>query len=154
MTAERSEKFRVLFICVHNSGRSQMAEAFLNALAGDRFHAESAGFRPTHIHPLVVEAMQEKGIDISKNETRSVFKVYQDGRLYDFVITVCEESSENECPLFPGVTTRLNWPFDNPEAFEGTHEERLIQVKRVRDEIRARVEAWINDFDTQGPSFR
>jgi len=147
MTDERSEKLRVLFICVHNSGRSQMAEAFLKALAGDRFQVESAGFSPTRIQPLVIKAMHEAGVDLSKNQTRSVFKLYQEGKLFDYVITVCEESAENQCPLFPGVTRRLNWPFDNPEVFEGTHEERLEQVKRVRDEIRARIEVWVQELD-------
>jgi len=132
---------------VHNSGRSQMAEAFLKALAGDRFQVESAGFSPTRIQPLVIKAMHEAGVDLSKNQTRSVFKLYQEGKLFDYVITVCEESAENQCPLFPGVTRRLNWPFDNPEVFEGTHEERLEQVKRVRDEIRARIEVWVQELD-------
>jgi len=147
MTDQRTEKVRVLFICVHNSGRSQMAESFLNALAGDRFEAESAGFDPTRIYPLVIKAMHEIGMDLSKNQARSVFKLYQEGKLFDYVITVCEESSEDQCPMFPGVTRRLNWPFDNPEAFEGSHEEKLNQVKRVRDEIRARIEKWFQPSD-------
>jgi len=147
MTDQHSEKTRVLFICVHNSGRSQMAAAFLNALAGDRFQAESAGFNPTRINPLVIKAMHEVGMDLSKNQTRSVFKLYQEGKLFDYVITVCEESSENQCPVFPGVARRLNWPFDNPEAFEGTHEEKLKQVRRVRNEIRARIEKWVRELD-------
>ncbi len=145
MTEQNAEKTRVLFICVHNSGRSQMAEAFLKNLAGDRFQVESAGFQPTTIHPLVVEAMGEVGLDLSKNQTQSVFKLYQEGRLFNYVITVCQKSAENECPLFPGVTRRLNWPFDNPEAFEGTHEQKLAQVRRVRNEIRARIEEWVRE---------
>jgi arsenate reductase len=147
MSSPRSEKIRVLFICVHNSGRSQMAQAFLNHMAGDRFQSEGAGFRPTRISPLVVEAMEEIGLDLSKNETRSVFKLYQDGNLYDYVITVCEESTENKCPLFPGVTRRLNWPFDNPETFEGSHGEKLTQVKRVRDEIKSRLASWLTEMN-------
>jgi arsenate reductase (thioredoxin) len=147
MAEQPSEKIRVLFICVHNSGRSQMAEAFLNTLAGDRFQAESAGFDPTRINPLVIKAMHEVGMDLSKNQARSVFKLYQEGKLFDYVITVCEESAEDQCPMFPGVTRRLNWPFDNPEAFEGTHEEKLKQVRRVRDEIRARIEKWVRELD-------
>ncbi|MCF8144236.1 MAG: arsenate reductase ArsC [Deltaproteobacteria bacterium] len=147
MTNQHSEKIRVLFICVHNSGRSQMAEAFLNTLAGDRFQAESAGFDPTRIYPLVIKAMQEIGMDLSKKQTQSVFKLYQEGKLFDYVITVCEESAEDQCPMFPGVTRRLNWPFDNPEAFEGSHEEKLNHVKRVRDEVRARIESWVQQSD-------
>lgn len=152
MTMQHEERIRVLFICVHNSGRSQMAEAFLNALAGDRFEAESAGFDPTRVYPLVINAMHEAGIDLSKKKTQSVFKVYQEGRLFDYVITVCEDSSENQCPVFPGVTRRLNWPFDNPEAFEGTQEERLKEVKRVRDEIRAKIEGWVKELAGRRPS--
>jgi len=147
MLTNRSEKLRVLFICVHNSGRSQMAEAFLNDMAGDRFQSESAGFRPSRINPLVVEVMGEAGIDLSRKETQSVFKLYQDGNLYDYVITVCKESTENQCPLFPGATRRLNWPFDNPEAFEGNHEQKLEQVRRVRDEIKARIAEWLQKRD-------
>ena len=82
-----------------------------------------------------------------KNQTRNVFKLYQDGNLYDYVITVCETSSENQCPLFPGITHRLNWPFDNPETFEGSHEEKLNQVRRVRDEIEARINTWLQEMD-------
>ncbi len=145
MSTTRFQKIRVLFICVHNSGRSQMAEAFLNQMAGDRFHAESAGFRPTQINPLVAEAMAEIGLDLAQKETRSVFKLYQDGNLYDYVITVCEESAENQCPLFPGVTRRLNWPFDNPETLKGNHEEKLSQVKRIRDEIKSRIASWLTE---------
>ncbi len=152
MTERGNGKIGVLFICVHNSGRSQMAEAFLNAMAGDRFEADSAGFNPTRVNPLVIKAMHEAGIDLSKNRTQSVFKLYQEGRLFDYVITVCEESVENQCPVFPGVTRRLNWPFDNPESFEGTHEERLKQVKRVRDEIRARIASWLQELDAGEPS--
>ena len=146
MATKCSEKIRVLFICVHNSGRSQMAEAFLNDMAGDRFRSESAGFRPTHINPLVVEVMGEAGFDLSKNRTQSVFNLYQDGNLYDFVITVCEESTENRCPLFPGVTRRLNWPFDNPEAFEGSHEQKLKQVRKVRSEIKNKIGEWLQEM--------
>ena len=147
MSTVYSEKIRVLFICVHNSGRSQMGEAFLNEMAGDRFHSESAGFRPTRINLLVAEAMGEVGIDLSQKKTQNVFNLYREGNLYDYVITVCEESTENKCPLFPGVTRRLNWPFDNPETFEGTHEEKLNQVRRIRDEIKSRIKAWIKELD-------
>lgn len=138
---------RVLFVCVHNSGRSQMAEAFLNAMAGDRFKAESAGLSPTRIHPLVVEAMAEVGLDLSGSKADSVFEFFKEGRLYDYVITVCDEPEEKECPMFPGIARRLNWPFDNPEAFQGTHGERLAQVRRVRDEIRASLQKWLEELD-------
>lgn len=143
MSEAQGQKQRVLFICVHNSGRSQIAEAFLKAMAGDRFEVVSAGLDPTQIQPLVVEAMRESGMDLSKNRTQSVFNLYKQGKLFDYVITVCDASTEKQCPLFPGVTQRLNWPFENPEAFEGTHDERLAQVRRLRDEIKAKIEEWI-----------
>jgi len=147
MNNQQHGKTKVLFICVHNSGRSQMAEAFLNDLAGDRYLAESAGLEPTRVHPLVVEAMQEIGFDLSGKATRSVFKLYQEGRLYDYVITVCREAIEEKCPVFPGVTRRLAWPFDNPEDFEKNHDEGLTQVRRLRDEIRAKVQEWVRSFE-------
>ncbi len=152
MMVENGErKRRVLFICVHNSGRSQMAEAFLKSLAGNRFEVESAGLEPTHVNPLVIEAMREAGMDLSKNRTESVFKLYQEGRLFDYVITVCDKTTEKQCPLFPGVTRRLNWPFDNPEEFEGSHEEKLTRVRHLRDEIKARIETWLRDLQNDTP---
>ncbi|OQX27583.1 MAG: low molecular weight phosphatase family protein [Desulfobacteraceae bacterium IS3] len=137
---------RVLFICVHNSGRSQMAEAFLNLLAGGRFYAESAGFRPTAVYPPVIEVMQEQEIDLSGKKTKNAFEFYRQGRLYDFVITVCDESAENECPVFPGIVKRLNWPFPDPEKVTGTQEEKLAGIRRIRDSIKARIEDWLKEF--------
>ena len=99
---EPMNKKRVLFVCVHNSARSQMAEAFLNALAPDRFVAESAGIEPRTLNPTVVEAMKGGGIDISKNTTKSVQSFIAEGRRYDYIITVCDEASAERCPVFPG----------------------------------------------------
>src|SRR3990167_5775132 len=96
------DKKRVLFVCVHNSARSQMAEAFLKQLAGDRLEAESAGLEPGKLNPVVVETMKEVGIDISQNKTKSVFNFYKQGKQYDYVITVCDESQSGQCPVFPG----------------------------------------------------
>jgi arsenate reductase (thioredoxin) len=137
------DKRRVLFICVHNSGRSQMAEAFLNRKAGDSFQGESAGLEPTSINPLVVEVMREKGIDLAGKGTSSVFQYYREGRLYDWVITVCRESLESKCPIFPGIAHRLQWDFDDPQSATGTHHERLDFVRRIRDEIEQRIDSWI-----------
>ncbi len=141
-------KQKVLFICVHNSGRSQMAEAFLNTLAGDRFYAESAGFRPASVLPSVIEVMQEKGIDLSSKKTDSVFEFFRQGRIYDFVITVCDDSDEKECPVFPGITKRLNWPFPDPEKLVGTSEEKQAGLRRIRDGIKDRIENWIKEIQT------
>ncbi len=141
-------KQKVLFICVHNSGRSQMAEAFLNDLAGNSFYAESAGLRPTSVLPSVIEVMQEKGIDLSSKKTDSVFGFFRQGRMYDFVITVCDDSDEKECPVFPGITKRLNWPFPDPERLAGTSEEKLAGLRNIRDRIKARIEDWVREVQT------
>ena len=135
-------KQRVLFICVHNSARSQMAEAFLNHLCGDKFEAESAGLQPGTLNPIVVETMAEAGIDISKNGTQAVFDVWQSGRVFAYVITVCSEADAEACPVFPGVAKRLHWPFDDPSRFSGDHAAKLEQTRKVRDAIRAKITDW------------
>jgi len=140
------EKKKVLFVCVHNSGRSQMAEALLNHLGGGRFLAESAGLKPTVINPLVVEVMKEIGFDISMNKAKSVFEFFKQGRLYDFVITVCDESSGNTCPVFPGIARRLHWSFDDPQSLTGTHEEKIMSLRLIRDCIRDKIQSWIKDL--------
>lgn len=118
-------KIKVLFVCVHNSARSQMAEAFLKQLGGDKFIAESAGLEPGELNPLVVEAMKEIGIDISENTTKSVFEFFKQGKIFNYVITVCDETSGERCPLFPGRTVRLRWSFDDPSALIGAKEDKL-----------------------------
>ena len=137
------EKMNILFVCVHNSARSQMAEAFLNNLAGDKFKAESAGFEPGILNPIVVEAMKEIGIDISNNQTKSVFDFFKQGRLYHFVIAVCDGANAERCPIFPGLTKRLGWSFEDPASFTGTHEEKLAKTRLVRDSIKSEVETFI-----------
>ena len=129
----------VLFICVHNSARSQMAEAYLRQMAGDGVTVTSAGLTPTVINPLVVAVMAEDGIDLSGKQTRKVFDLFKDGQLFDYVVTVCEESLEGQCPVFPGVTHRLHLPFPDPAAVVGSPEERLEQVRRIRDAIKVRM---------------
>jgi len=137
------KKIRVLFVCVHNSARSQMAEAFLNHLAGDRFEAESAGLSPGQLNPAAIEVMKEVGLDISHNETNSVFDFFKQGRKYNFVITVCEQSASERCPLFPGITQRLHWSFEDPACFNGTAEEIKNKTRIVRDQIKTAVENFI-----------
>jgi len=137
------DKKKVLFICVHNSARSQMAEAFLKQLAGDRFEAESAGLEPGKLNPIVVEAMKEVGIDISQNKTKSVFDFYKHGKQYDYVITVCDESQSRACPVFPGKGERLHWGFTDPSQFQGSLEDKLKQTRVVRDQIKAKVKEWL-----------
>jgi arsenate reductase (thioredoxin) len=139
-------KQKVLFICVHNSARSQMAEAFLNDICGGHFEAHSAGLEPGRLNPLAVEAMREIGIDISQKKTQSVFDVFKSGQLFAYVITVCDETSADRCPIFPGVTQRLHWSFPDPSALSGTHEQRLSGTRKIRDQIRARIEMWCDEM--------
>jgi len=133
---------KVLFICVHNSARSQMAEAFLNLMCSDYFEAQSAGLEPGTLNPLAVEVMREVGIDMSKNKTESVFDVFKSGQFFPYVITVCDETSAEKCPIFPGVTKRLHWSFPDPAALTGGYQEQLNGTRAIRDEIRARIELW------------
>ena len=136
------DNIRVLFICGHNSGRSQMAEAFLNEIAGDRIHVESAGLEPKPVNSLAVEVMQEIGFDLSKAKSDSVFEFFKEGRLYDYVITVCDETAAGQCPVFPGITKRLHWPFMDPETLTGNHEEKLAALREIREQIRQKVSDW------------
>jgi arsenate reductase len=141
------DKKKVLFVCVHNSARSQMAEAFLKKYGGDRFEVESAGLEPGKLNPVVVEAMKEVGIDISQNKTKSVFDFYKQGKQYDYVVMVCDESQAGKCPVFPGTaaTKRIHWGFDDPSSFQGTLEERLEKTREVRDKIKRRIIEWLNE---------
>lgn len=136
----------VLFVCVHNSARSQMAEAFLKEMAGDRVSAESAGFVPTTINPHVVSVMAEVGIDVSRNKTQSVFDLVRKGNYYGFVITVCDRAKEEDCPTFPGLPKRLHWDLENPEDFTGTEAEILERIRVLRDRIRQLVGGFIIEF--------
>ena len=139
-------KKKVLFVCVHNSARSQMAEAFLKQLAGDKFEVESAGLQAQgKLNPLAVEAMKEVGIDISQNKTKSVFDLYKQNRLYDYVIAVCDESQAQRCPTFPctAVTKSIGWSFADPASFQGSWEEKLEKTRQVRDKIKQQIEQWL-----------
>ncbi len=133
-------KKKILFVCVHNSARSQMTEALLNRMCEAEFEAESAGLEPGTLNPLAVEVMREIGIDISAKGTRAVSDVIESGRRFDYVITVCDESSAESCPLFPGAATRLDWSFPDPSTFQGTWETKLKQTRQVRDAIEAKIE--------------
>lgn len=134
---------KVLFVCVHNSARSQMAEAYLNHLAPDRFIAESAGLEPGNINPYVVQVMQEEGIDISGNEASSVFEFFKEGRMFSYVITVCDQEAAERCPVFPSLTERIHWSFPDPSSAKGTDEEKLAFARKIRDEIKETISTWI-----------
>jgi len=133
-------KKKVLFVCIHNSARSQMAEAFLNQICGDEFEAHSAGLEPGKLNPIVVETMQEIGIDISGNKTKSVSEFLKSNKLFSYVITVCDEASAERCPIFHGITTRLHWSFPDPSGFQGA--EKLAKTREVRDAIKEKIEQW------------
>jgi arsenate reductase len=122
-----------------------MAETFLNALAGDAFLAESAGLEPGSLNPNVVEAMKEIGFDISKNKTKSVFEYFKEGKLFNYVITVCDDTNAERCPTLPGYAKRLHWPFDDPSKLQGNHGEKLQATRIIRDRIKARIEEWISE---------
>ncbi|MCM8768364.1 MAG: arsenate reductase ArsC [Candidatus Omnitrophica bacterium] len=136
------KKKRILFVCVHNSGRSQIAEAWLKHLAPDQFEVESAGLLPGQLNPLVVTVMKEAGIDISGNRTKSIHQVISGEKPFDTVITLCEQGAAG-CPIIPGVKETLHWNFPDPAGFTGSEQERLIQARRLRDEIKQKLEAWI-----------
>jgi len=123
-----------------------MAEAFLNLTCPDYFEAHSAGLEPGALNPLAVEAMKAIGIDISGKQTQGVFDVFKSGQFFPYVITVCDETSAERCPIFPGVTKRLHWSFPDPAALTGSHQERLDGVRKIRDQIRARIEMWCDEM--------
>src|SRR5262245_28312868 len=122
-----------------------MAEAFMNDICGDQFEAHSAGLEPGKLNPVVVEAMAEMGIDISRNQTKSVFDIINSGKKFSYVITVCDEASAERCPVVPGVTTRLHWSFPDPSSLQGTPGEKLEQTREIRDTIKSRVEQWCDE---------
>lgn len=133
------KKIKVLFLCIHNSARSQMAEAYLIKYAGDKYEVESAGLEPGKLNPFVVQVMKEDGIDISQNQTKSVFDFYKQGKTYHYVITVCDEAGAERCPVFPGLSKRIHWPFPDPGSLTGTEEEIRAKTRGVRDQIKAAV---------------
>lgn len=142
------QETKVLFVCIHNSARSQMAEAFLKQLGGETVQVESAGFEPGAINPLAIDVMKEAGIDISNNQTSSVFQFFKEGRLYDYVITVCDEGAAQRCPLFPGISRRLQWSFPDPSTFTGTPEENLAAARGVRDQIQDKVRRFLQEIQS------
>jgi len=142
-------KEKVLFVCVHNSARSQMAEAWLNHLYGDRFEAHSAGLEAGTLNPLAVAAMKEEGIDISHKKTQTAFSLLKKGALFSHVITVCDEASAEQCPVFPGATKRLHWSFPDPAQLTGAEEEKLAKVRTIRDDIKTAVESWYDGLSAK-----
>lgn len=136
-------KLKVLFVCIHNSARSQVAEELLRKLGGDRFFVESAGIEPGTLNPLVVEVLKEEEIDITGKKTSAVADKLKSGGRYDYVITVCDETSAERCPVFPGIHQRLHWSFPDPSGFKGTDAERLKQIRVVKEQIKKKIEEWL-----------
>lgn len=147
----KGDKPSVLFICVHNSARSQIAEEYLRQMAGDLFDVESAGLTPGELNPYVVEVLAEEGIDISGKQTRSVVDLYRSGTTYSYVITVCSREAEENCPIFPGPVRRLNWPFPDPSRFEGTSEEIREKTRQVRDVMKEEIRQFVETYRKKHP---
>jgi arsenate reductase (thioredoxin) len=139
------KKHKILFVCIHNSARSQMAEAFLNKYGNGQFEAESAGLEPGKMNPNVVAVMNESGIDLSIKNTRGVSDLLRKGIFYDAVVTVCDEANAERCPVFPGAVKRIAWSFEDPSAFKGTPEQVLQRTRRIRDEIEKAVLAFVKE---------
>jgi arsenate reductase len=141
-------KTAVLFLCTGNSCRSQMAEAFLRKYGGDRFKAYSAGLEPKGIHPLTKQVMDEIGIDISGQCSKDVME-YLGRRHFGYLITVCAHAEAN-CPTtFPGVSSRLHWPLEDPAAFEGSEEDKLNKFREVRDQIEQLIKTWLEEHSDE-----
>ena len=139
-------KTKVLFVCIHNSARSQMAEEMLRKLGGEDFFTESAGIEPGQLNPIVVKVLQEEGINIAGKKTQAVADLIQEKRQYDYVITVCDETSAERCPMFPGKHQRIHWSFTDPSQFVGTDEEKMEKVRVVKGEIEAKLKSWLTSL--------
>src|SRR5690606_5877704 len=130
---------RVLFLCTHNSARSQMAEGLLRSIGGDRFEVHSAGSEQTEVRPLAIRAMADIDIDITGQRSKTMDEYL--GQQFDYVITVCDRANES-CPIFPGDPERIHWSFDDPAAARGSEDQQLAVYQRVRNEILARLRVW------------
>lgn len=134
---------KILFVCIHNSARSQMAEEILRKCAPERYQTESAGISPGQLNPFVIQVLQEIDIDIRQKKTQSVQDLISNGKEYDYVITVCDEASAEQCPIFPGRAKRLHWGFADPSAFSGTDEQKLNRTREIREQIYAKITEWL-----------
>jgi arsenate reductase len=123
-----------------------MAEAYMKKFGGDRFLVESAGLEAGKLNPLAVQVMSEDGIDISQNQTNDILDFFREGRIYHYVVTVCDEASAAKCPVFPGVHKKINWSFTDPSSLTGTHSEKLATTREVRDKIREKVIALLAEL--------
>jgi arsenate reductase len=134
---------KVLFLCTGNSCRSQIAEAWLRELGGDAFEVYSAGLEPHGVNPYTTIVMEETGYDMRDHRSKHLYE-YMGKINFDYLITVCGNADER-CPFFPGMGTRIHWPFEDPAAFEGPEEEKLAFFRKIRDQIKAKILAWLDD---------
>jgi len=139
---------KVLFVCVHNSARSQMAETFLNDLGQGLFEAESAGLEKGSLNPYVVKAMAELGYDISNNQTDDVFEYWKEGRVYQAVVKVCDQINGERCPVFPRTLINENWNLEDPSSVQGDEEAIMERTREIRDQILERVKAFVEEHKT------
>lgn len=142
-----AEMIRVLFVCEHNSARSQMAEAYLKHFGKGKFEADSCGLEAGNLNPDVIQVMKEEGIDISNNTTDSVMSYFKEERQFDIVVTVCSPEVDSKCPLFPGKTLRMNWPFPDPAQLEGEQKVVMEELRQIRDQIKNRVREFIAEYE-------
>jgi len=134
---------RVLVVCVHNSARSQMAEEYIRKFSNKHLFVESAGLEPGKLNPNVIAVLQEEGIDISGKNTQSAFDLLEQAKSYDYVITVCSDEANERCPVYPGKSQRLHWPFPDPSALKG--DSVLDQTREIREMIKKRVIQFVQD---------
>ena len=132
-----------MFVCIHNSARSQMCEAFVRHYASDRFEVHSSGIESGTLNPLVVQAMTEIGISMKGQYAKPAKEYIDRNEKFDYVVTVCDESSAERCPIFPGKHSRMHWGFPDPSALQGTDEQKLAGIRPIRDDIQQKVLAWL-----------
>lgn len=137
------EKQKIMFVCIHNSARSQMCEAFVRHYAYDRFEVQSSGIEAGDLNPLVVKAMEEIGISMNGHYAKSARDFIERDQVFDYVITVCDETSAERCPMFPGTHKRLHWGFPDPSALSGSEDEKLVQIRVIRDAILRKIQHWL-----------
>ncbi len=136
-------KKRIMFVCIHNSARSQMCEAFVRHYAADRFEVHSSGIEAGNLNPLVVKAMAEIGISMEGQYAKLAKDYIDRGEAFDYVVTVCDESNAERCPMFPGRSERMHWGFPDPSALQGTDEQKLAGIRPIRDDIHQKVKKWL-----------
>jgi len=141
---DNEQKIKVLFLCTGNSCRSQIAEAWLRTLGGARFEVYSAGLEPHGINPYTIRVMEETGYDMGNHRSKHI-EEYIGVKEFDFLITVCGNADER-CPFFPGMGQRLHWPFEDPAAFEGPEDQKLALFREVRDQIKDKIQTWLNEM--------